>query len=143
MTLLSVRSVRRARAPGHSHRAPGHRHRTSCKPAIFTILTAWAEAVAEALAYAPESVESVLAEASSGAQWRDTLELARPSARLGEAIDSMGRAVRAFDHPATFDALVAALAEDPPGELELDGLVRRVVLSMLEQRRTRHVRSPW
>ena len=85
----------------------------------------------------------MLAEASSGAQWRDTLELAQPSARLGEAIDSMGRAVRTFDHPPTFDALVAALAEDRPGELELDGLVRRVVLSMLEQRRTRHTRSPW
>ena len=85
----------------------------------------------------------MLAEASSGAQWRDTLKVAQPSAPLGEAIDSMGRAVRAFDHPPTFDALVAALAEDRPGELELDGLVRRVVLSMLEQRRTRHVRSPW
>jgi hypothetical protein len=109
----------------------------------LTILTAWAEAVAEALAYAPESVESVLAEASSGAQWRDTLELAQPSARLGEAIDSMGRVLRAVDHAPTFDALVAALAEDRPGELELDGLVRRVVLSMLEQRRTRHTRSPW
>ena len=85
----------------------------------------------------------MLAEASSGAQWRDTLELAQASARLGEAIDSMGRVLRAVDHAPTFDALVAALAEDRPGELELDGLVRRVVLSMLEQRRTRHVRSPW
>ena len=109
----------------------------------LTILTAWAEAVAETLAYAPERVESVLAEASSGAQWRATLELAEPSTRLGEAIDSMGRAVRASDHPPTFDALIAAVAEDRPDELELDGLVRRVLLSMLEQRRTRHPRSPW
>ncbi len=109
----------------------------------LTILTAWAEAVAEALAYAPERVESVLAEATSGAQWRAKLDLPEPSTRLGEAIDSMGRAVRAFDHPPTFDALIAAVAEDRPGELELDGLARRVLLSMLEQRRTRHPRSPW
>ena len=38
----------------------------------------------------------------------------------------------------TSDALLAAAAQDPPGDDPLDSLVRRVLLAMLEERRTRH-----
>jgi hypothetical protein len=37
----------------------------------------------------------------------------------------------------TSDALLAALAQDPPDEDPLDSLVRRVLLAMLDERRTR------
>jgi len=105
-----------------------------------TILTAWAEAVAEVLALAPERTESVLADAGAGAPWRSALGLPEPSARLGEAIDSMRRTVQAVmppDGTATFDALLGAATEDRPGEERLDRMVRQVLLSTLEQRGTR------
>jgi hypothetical protein len=57
-----------------------------------------------------------------------------------EALDAMGRVVGAATPPggsATFDGLLTATNDDPPGEDALDGLVRRVLLSMLEERRTR------
>jgi hypothetical protein len=57
-----------------------------------------------------------------------------------EALDAMGRVVGAATPPgglATFDGLLTATSDDPPGEDALDGLVRRVLLSMLEERRTR------
>jgi hypothetical protein len=106
----------------------------------LTVLTAWAEAVAEVLAYAPEDLEAVLAEARADVAWRDTLGLPQPSARLSQAIDAMGALVRAAtsaDGATSFDALLAVAADDRANEDGLDFLVRRVLLSMLEQRRTR------
>jgi hypothetical protein len=106
----------------------------------LTVLTAWAEAVAEILAYAPERLEAVLAEARTGVPWRDKLELRHPSTRLSQAIDAMGEAVRAAtsaDGATNFDAVLAVAAHDPSDEDGLDCLVRHVLLSMLEQRRTR------
>ena len=53
---------------------------------------------------------------------------------------SMEQAVGALDVPdgePMSDALLAAAAQDPPDEDPLDGLVRRVLLAMLEERRTR------
>jgi hypothetical protein len=106
----------------------------------LTILTAWAEAVAEAMAHAPERVAVLLAEACSGAPWRGALGLPEPSPPLSEAIDAMSRAIRAatpLESTATFDAMIAGLAEDRSGEQPLHSLVRRVLLSTFEQRRTR------
>jgi hypothetical protein len=106
----------------------------------LTVLTAWAEAVAEALAHAPERLEAVLAQARTGVPWRDKLALPQPSSRLSQAIDAMGEAVRAAtsaDGTTSFDALLAVAADDQRDENGLDRLVRRVLLSMLEQRRTR------
>jgi len=106
----------------------------------LTVLTAWAEAVVEAVSHAPERAAEVLAEAGPGAQWRATMGLPEPSGRLGAAIASMEQAVGALDvsdgEPAS-DALLAAAAQDPPDEDPLDGLVRRVLVAMLEERRTR------
>jgi hypothetical protein len=106
----------------------------------LTVLTAWAEALAEALAYAPERAHLLLAEARAGAPWRSRLGLPEPSPPLREAIETLSGEVRAAtptDAPATFDGLLTAVQKDRPGEPERDRLVRRVLRSMLEQRRTR------
>jgi hypothetical protein len=68
------------------------------------------------------------------------LALPHPSARLSQAIDAMRGVVRAAtsaDGATSFDALLAIAADDRRDEHGLDGVVRRVLLSMLEQRRTR------
>jgi hypothetical protein len=94
--------------------------------------------VAEAVSHAPERVAEVLAEGGSGAQWRAAMGLPEPSARLGAALESMEQAVGdVADGEPTSDALLAAVEQDPPDEDPLDGLVRRVLLAMLEERRTR------
>jgi hypothetical protein len=106
----------------------------------LTILTCWAEGVSEAAAYAPERVGELLAEARAGTPWRAELGLPDLSPRLADAIESLGRVVRRVAAPggtSLFDALLTAADEDHPDETTLDGLVRHVVLSMLEERRTR------
>jgi hypothetical protein len=103
-----------------------------------TVLTGWAEAVAEALAHAPDRAADVLAEAGSGAPWRAAMRLEQPAARLGEAIESLRRFVVAS--PPTYDAVLAAAGRGGPDEQPLDGMVRRVLLSMLEERQTRRAR---
>jgi hypothetical protein len=106
----------------------------------LTILTAWAEGVSEAAAYAPERIDAVLADARAGATWRAALGLPEPSARLAEATESLGRLARAIaasPGEQLFDLLLTAAGEEHPGETTLDGLARRVLLSMLEERRTR------
>jgi hypothetical protein len=68
------------------------------------------------------------------------MELPEPSGPLAAAMQSMEQAVGALnvadDEPVS-DALLAAAAQDSPDEDPLDGLVRRVLLAMLEERRTR------
>jgi hypothetical protein len=106
----------------------------------LTILTAWAEGVSEAAAYAPERIDALLAGAGPDATWRAELGLPEPSPRLADAIESLSRVARAAPLPAgaaLFDALLTAAQEDHPGETTLDELVRRALLSMLEERRSR------
>jgi hypothetical protein len=110
----------------------------------LTILTAWAEGVSEAAAYAPDRVGELLAEARAGTPWRAELGLPELSSGLANAIESLGRVVRrvtARDGSSLFDALLTAADEDHPDENPLDGLVRQVLLSMLEERRTRQSRE--
>jgi hypothetical protein len=106
----------------------------------LSVLTAWAEAVVEAVSFAPARTAEVLADGRPRARWRTAMGLPEPSGRLGAAIESMAQAVGALDvtdYESTSDALLAAAAQDPPDEGPLDGLVRRVLLAMLEERRTR------
>ena len=106
----------------------------------LTILTGWAEAVAETLAHAPEGIAALLIEAGKGARWRANLGIAEPSPKLNTAIDSISQAVQAAtsqDGIPTFDGLLMASQQDRPGEGRLDGLVRRVLRSTLEQLRSR------
>jgi hypothetical protein len=106
----------------------------------LTVLTGWAEAVAEALSHGPDRIAGVLADAHSNAPWRAAMGLAQPAARLGEAIDSLRRFVLANatpDEQPNFDAMLAAARRNSQDEERLDGIVRRVLLSMLEERKTR------
>ena len=138
---VAVHQVRATRTgPGSPSPRSGTTNPRVLEVDELTILTAWAEGVAEADAYAPQDAAALLADARPGAPWRHTLGLPEPSPRLGEAIDSMARGVQAVTPPQgapTLDALVTASKEDRPGEHELDSLVRRVLVSVLEQRRTR------
>jgi hypothetical protein len=106
----------------------------------LTILTCWAEGVSEAAAYAPDRIGELLTEARAGAPWRAELGLPDLSPSLADAIESLGRVVRRVAAPvgtSLFDTLLTAAGEDYPDENALEGLVRRVLLSMLEERRTR------
>ena len=122
---------------------------TSTAPVLeldeLTILTAWAEGVSEAVAYAPERIDRLLAAAGPGATWRAELGLPELSPRLADAIESLGRVARADPLPldaSSFDVLLTAVEEDQPGESILDQVVRHALLSMLEERRTRQLTQP-
>jgi hypothetical protein len=105
----------------------------------LTILTGWAQALAEALAYAPDCVEVLLADAQAGAPWRTTFGIAEPAQQLSEAIRFMGQTLRdvapAQGAP-TLDAVLTSCREDRPDEKGLKRLVRNVLRSTLEQLRT-------
>jgi hypothetical protein len=106
----------------------------------LTILTGWAQALAEALAYAPESVGSLLADARAGAAWRPALRIQEPSERFTEAIDCIKRAVEALTPTGatpTFDDLVLRCREDRPDDEGLTKVTLRVLRSTLDQLRTR------
>jgi hypothetical protein len=108
----------------------------------LTILTGWAEALAEALADSPVRAKAVLAAAGPGAPWRPDLGIAEPSPRLSDAIDSIERELVAATPPGgalSLDALLLAVRDDDdrPGESPLDRLARRVLRSTLEQFCTR------
>lgn len=106
----------------------------------LSVLTAWAEGVSEAAAYAPDRVGEVLADARAGTPWRAELGVPELSPRLDDAIQALVRVARAVAAPAgasLFDALLTAAGEDHPDEETLDGLARQVLLSMLEERRSR------
>jgi len=105
-----------------------------------TILTGWAEALAEALAHAPEYVEALIASANAGAPWRASFRIPEPSQPLSEAISVLAREVEAATPSGslpTLDALLKSCLADRPGEQRLDSLVCRVLRSTLEQLRTR------
>jgi len=106
----------------------------------LTILTGWAQAVAEALAHAPEYVETLFASAHLSAPWRAAMQLEEPSQQLDEALSSLRRAVQAVTPPGgtpTTDALLSYCREERLDERGLDRLLRRVLRSTLEQLRTR------
>jgi hypothetical protein len=105
----------------------------------LTVLCGWAEAVAEALAYAPSRVAAVLSDAAAGSPWRATLGLSEPSDPLRKAIqfmdDVVSNTAAAVD---PLDAMLAAVSDDDAsGEGALTSLVRRVLLAALELRESR------
>ena len=105
----------------------------------ITILTSFAQAVAEGVACAPDRVEDVMADAHGGAPWRADLGIAEPSPRLSEAFQFVTQAVKgaaSSDGSLSLDALLAEVT-DQVGEEGLDRLARRVLRSTLEQRRFR------
>jgi hypothetical protein len=108
----------------------------------LTVLTGWAEAVAEALAYAPERVASVLSDARAGAAWRDEFGLCEPSPALSAGLEQIDQAVWASAKGApSFEAVLFRAREAVPGEGGLARLVRRVLRSALEQFCTRQAKQ--
>ena len=106
----------------------------------LTILTGWAEGFAEALAFAPERVPDLLADARPGASWRADFGLAEPSSQFSRAVDSISRTLAIAEprrNTPSLDALLDFVTEDRSYEEDLDILVRRVLRSTLEQLRSR------
>src|SRR5262249_33827919 len=137
-------AVQQIHASNAGSRISAAQPRAKPEPALdvddLTILTAWAEAVAEVLSLAPERTAAGLADAGARAPWRSALGLPEPSARLSDATDSMRRTVQGVmppDGPPTFDALLEAARADRPGDEPLDRMVRQALLSTLEERGTR------
>jgi hypothetical protein len=103
----------------------------------LTVVTGWAEAVAETLAHTPERIPALLADVRPGAAWRAELGIAEPSEGLVKAIKSLDGLMEGAAEP-TFEAVLAAVREDRSDERPLDELVRAVLRSTLEQLRSRH-----
>jgi len=106
----------------------------------LTILTSWAEVLAEALAVAPKRIETLAADAQAGAPWRGELRICEPSASLRHAISGIFRAVHttaaaAGDSP--LDAALLAVHGSQPGQQPLDRLARAALGSTLQQRQAR------
>jgi len=93
----------------------------------LTILTCWAEAVAEALAASPDRLNTILDDARAGAPWRRQLRVAEPSAELASALDDLARIV---SDPPTVEAVLATTDERPDGS-DYGQLVRAVLRSKL------------
>jgi hypothetical protein len=126
-------------------RAPAPQPRADPPPPLLldagelTILTCWAEATADALAFAPERIQAVTADTRPGAPWRARLRLPEPSPPLSDAIDSMLSAVRAATAAGGKpppDALLTAIRDRQPAGPGTDTTARLVLRAALEQRRT-------
>jgi hypothetical protein len=116
----------------------------------LTIVTAWVEAVAEALAYAPRCLPTVLEQARSSSKWRAELGIGEPSSRVDQAIEYVAAFIAALstrtDPPSVDEILVATELEGQGEEDEqMAGICRRLLRSTLELLLTRErapVRSP-
>src|SRR5215831_18279005 len=112
-------STRFGPAPS-ARRCPIHSLNHLPPPALesdeLTILTGWTQALAEALAYEPECVEALLADAQGNTPWRAMFGIPEPSPRLNQAISFVSQAVRAVAlcGNLTLDALHISCREDRP-----------------------------
>ena len=93
----------------------------------LTILTCWAEAVAEALATSPDQLNTLLDDACADAPWRRELGVAEPSAGLASALEDLARMV-VSGTPAV-EAVLATMDERHLGDY--GRLVRAVLRSKL------------
>ena len=93
----------------------------------LTILTCWAEAVAEALAASPDQLTTILDDARAGAPWRQQFGVAEPSADLASALEDLTRVVSGTP---TVEVVLAAMEERSRGG-DYGHLVRAVLRSKL------------
>jgi len=106
----------------------------------LTILTSWAEAIAEALSFAPASIGVLGADVQPGARWRDELRIREPSPSLRDAINGMiqtARTALAAGGDISLDTALLATEGSQPDQSPLDRLARAVLRSALQQRQTR------
>jgi len=138
---VSVHQVQAASTGSGQPASPaGSATRPMLKAGELTILTSWAEAAAEALAFTPQCVEALRSDARAGAAWRAELQIPEPSPQLYHAIAGLMRAVRAAATAGACPALDAPSHGRPDGlrgERDNERLVRAVLRSALEQRQTR------
>jgi hypothetical protein len=138
LSSLSVRQIRASSKPTQPPRSSvGPPQQLGLTAAELTILTSWAEAIAEALAFAPASIDALAADALSGASWREELRVCEPSPLLRHCINGVARIARTAvvaDGTTPFDTALLAADESQPGESALDGLARAVLRSALRQR---------
>jgi hypothetical protein len=139
---MSVHQVRAATA-GYGPAEPPLSDTTE-RPGLeaddLTILTSWAQAVAEVLTVSPERVEPVLADAHAGAPWRTPLGLPEPSPQFSRAIDTIDHAVGAASLAAgmpTAETVLTGIADGGSGQQSPDWLAHRVLQAALEQRLAR------
>jgi hypothetical protein len=143
---VAIHQIRAAEGDGD---APGaHPSATALAPALgvhdLTILTGWAEGVAETLAYVPHQTLPLLRDAGVGASWRGSLGLLEPSAPVDNAIKALERVVRSSmqgQSTPTFEEVLAATQSPQPEESALHALARRVLRSTLDQLRSRRGRA--
>jgi hypothetical protein len=109
----------------------------------LTILTGWAEALAEALAVAPDRVDDILATATDNENWRAELGISEPSIQLRDTIRAMGHILAGVprDTDTRMQLALAAVHNAPPNELGRERLARRTLRSMLEARLSRQMRT--
>jgi hypothetical protein len=137
-------SVRQIRASSGGTRPPhasaGLTQQLRLAAGELTILTSWAEAIAEALAFAPSSFEALTADAQTGASWREELGVCEPSPLLRQSINGIVRIARAAlaagGKPPIDTALLVA-EERQPAESALEELARAVLRAALRQRQAR------
>jgi hypothetical protein len=142
-TEFSGVSIRQIRASGTGTQPSRTAAGPGFPPALtadeLTILTSWAEAMAEALAFAPASIQPLANDAQPAARWRGELGVCEPSPSLRYAMNAVAQTARAAVAAGGAQPLDAALlvAEDSqPDRSALDGLARAVLRSALRQRRT-------
>ncbi len=141
MSVYQVHAANSGSRPRKSPPASPARH--TLDVGELTILTSWAEAVAEVLAATPEHVYALLDDADEHAPWRDAFAIAEPSEHLSRALQKLSRTVRAAtaDGDQSPEALLRALRDDEPDATGLPRLVRHVLRSAVEQRQLRQARS--
>jgi hypothetical protein len=103
-----------------------HEPVVSLETVELTILTCWAEAVAEALAASPDQLNTILDDARAGAPWRRQSGVPEPSADLASALEDLARMV--VSGTPTAEAMLGAKDERPGG---YGHLVRAVLRSKL------------
>ena len=117
LLVAGVHPVRAADAPAAEDAAP---YADPPDPPLetvdLTILSGWADAVAEAEASSsPEVVAAVLADARAGAAWRATFGLEAPSAALATALEALDSGPSEDDPLSALAALLLASAREVAG----------------------------
>src|SRR5215468_8084974 len=136
---VSAEGVRQIRALDPGDRtdvampeAPVDHEPAVCLEAVeLTILTCWAEAVAEALAVSPDQLTTILDDARAGAAWRRQFGVAEPSADLASALEELAFTV--VSGTPTVEAVLAAMDERHRGG-DFGPLVRAVLRSKIRRR---------
>lgn len=136
VSVYQIRASNTCTQPPRASAGPPQRLRLTADE--LTILTSWAEAIAEALAFAPTSIHALAADAQSGASWREELRVCEPSPLLRHSVNGIIRiaqAVVAAGGKVPMDTALLAADASQPSESALDGLARAVLRSALRQRR--------